>query len=135
MVKWIYKQLPEPATVVMTNLSVGECTGIHESPVQMNLVIQVGYWSHTVSEGRRLACRYGAVCGGASSQYCSLAQLCTLPQLSAILDGRKSIVRNQYSLTHVSGQCSAHLDLQANSDDEKKEAKQESDEKHGDVDD
>ena len=55
MVKWIYKQLPEPATVVMTNLSVGECTGIHESPVQMNLVIQVGYWSHTVSEGRRLA--------------------------------------------------------------------------------
>ena len=77
MVKWAYKQLPEPATVVMTNLSVGECTGIHESPVQMNLVIQVGYWSHTVSVGRRLACRYGAVCGGASSQYCSLAQLCT----------------------------------------------------------
>ena len=33
MVKWIYKQLPESATDVMTNLSVGECTGIHESPV------------------------------------------------------------------------------------------------------
>ena len=33
MVKWIYKQLPESATDVMTNLSVEECTGIHESPV------------------------------------------------------------------------------------------------------
>ena len=33
MVMWTYEQLPEPATVVMTNLSVGECTGIHESPV------------------------------------------------------------------------------------------------------
>ena len=30
MVKWTYEQLPEPATVVMTNLSVGECTGIYE---------------------------------------------------------------------------------------------------------
>ena len=37
MVKWTYKQLPEPATVVMTNLSVGECTGINEYSVHAEL--------------------------------------------------------------------------------------------------
>ena len=54
-VKWIYKQLPEPATDVMTNLSVGECAGIHVFPVPSELRDPGWMWSHTVSDGRRLA--------------------------------------------------------------------------------
>jgi len=43
------------------------CTGIHKSQVPQNLVIQVGYWSHTVSEEKTTMPAYGAVYSGASS--------------------------------------------------------------------
>ena len=74
--------IARPATDVMTNLSVGECTGIHEdeSPVPADLVIQVGCWSLMCL---RMTTRpaNGAVCSGASSIAAVCAQLCTWKQL------------------------------------------------------